>query len=192
MSKNQGSASLASGHARIVVVGVSGSGKTTLACQLAEMLDIPHIELDALHWGPDWTEAPLPVLQERVRAAIQAPAWVLDGNYSKVRDIVWPRATHLVWLDYSFPVVLWRILARTARRVVTQEELWSGNRESLGKALGRDSIILWVFRTYRRQRRDYPRLFAEQRFAHLTVIHHTSPSETWRWVTTICRKAQTA
>lgn len=176
---------------RIVVVGTSGSGKTTLARCLAEMLEIPHIELDALHWGPDWTEMPLHVMQERVRAAIRADAWTLDGNYSKVRDIVWPRATHIVWLDYSIPVVLWRILERTARRVITQEELWNGNRESLGKALGRDSILLWVLRTYRRRRRDYPRLFAEPKFAHLTVVHHTSPGETSRWVAAICRETQT-
>lgn len=42
---------------RIAVVGASGSGKTTFARRLAERLGIPHIELDAIHWGPDWTPA---------------------------------------------------------------------------------------------------------------------------------------
>ena len=40
---------------RIVVVGTCGSGKTTLAAELAKRIEAPHVELDALHWGPHWT-----------------------------------------------------------------------------------------------------------------------------------------
>ena len=39
---------------RIAVIGVTGSGKTTLAQNLAELLGLVHIELDAIHWGPNW------------------------------------------------------------------------------------------------------------------------------------------
>ena len=42
---------------RISVVGSSGSGKTTVARRIAEALDAPHVELDELHWGPDWAAA---------------------------------------------------------------------------------------------------------------------------------------
>ena len=58
-----------------------------------------------------------------VSGAIAAPAWALDGNYGKVRDIVWRQATHLIWLDYSFPLVFWRIFSRTVRRAILREEL---------------------------------------------------------------------
>ena len=61
---------------------------------------MPHIELDALHWGPNWKEAPTDVFRERVRLALQGDAWVIDGNYGKVRDIIWSRAEAIVWLDY--------------------------------------------------------------------------------------------
>ncbi len=43
---------------RIVVIGTSGSGKTTLARELAGRLNVPHIELDALHWKPNWVATP--------------------------------------------------------------------------------------------------------------------------------------
>ncbi len=78
---------------RVVVIGTSGSGTTTFARRLAAILSMPHIELDALHWEANWQEVPRPVLRARTRQATAAPRWVVDGNYSSVRDIVWPRAT---------------------------------------------------------------------------------------------------
>src|SRR5262249_18611627 len=48
--------SIAPAHlARVVVIGTSGAGKTTFAGRLASRLGTAHIELDALHWGHDWT-----------------------------------------------------------------------------------------------------------------------------------------
>ena len=40
---------------RINVVGTSCSGKSTLARALAERLNAPYIELDAIFWDRDWT-----------------------------------------------------------------------------------------------------------------------------------------
>ncbi len=169
---------------RIVVIGTSGSGKTTTARQLAQRLGCPHVELDALHWEPNWTEAPLDVFRTRVAEALAGDAWVTDGNYSQVRDIAWGRADTVVWLDYSLPVVLWRVVWRTLRRSLTREELWSGNRESLRKALfSRDSIVLWSLQTYHRRRREYPALFARPEYAHLAVVRLPSPRATREWLT---------
>ena len=41
---------------RIVVIGSSGSGKSTLTEKLANKLEIPWVQLDALNWLPDWIE----------------------------------------------------------------------------------------------------------------------------------------
>jgi adenylate kinase family enzyme len=82
---------------RIVVVGTSGAGKTTLARRIAIRLELPHIELDAINWQPGWYDLSRRDPDEfvrRVAKAIQADAWVLDGNYSLVHDQVWRRATH--------------------------------------------------------------------------------------------------
>jgi len=89
---------------RISVVGTSGSGKTTLARQIFQSIDIPHIELDALHHEPNWTEAPIDVFRKRVEQSLSGNSWVVDGNYSKVRDIVWSRADTVIWLDYPLPL----------------------------------------------------------------------------------------
>ncbi|HNS51889.1 MAG TPA: AAA family ATPase [Anaerolineae bacterium] len=168
---------------RITVVGTSGSGKTTLARRLAGRLGVPHVELDALHWGPNWTPAETAVFAERTVQALSGAAWVTDGNYSKVRDFVWRRAATLVWLDYSLPVILGRMVWRTVRRVVTREELWNQNREEFAASfLSRESIILWALKTYRRRRREYPVLLAHSEYAHLRVVHLRSPREAERWL----------
>jgi adenylate kinase family enzyme len=168
---------------RVAVVGTSGSGKTTLACQLSERLGVPHVELDALHWGPDWTPATPEVFRERTAQALSGGAWVTDGNYGKVRDIVWGRADTVVWLDFPLSVILGRMARRTLRRLVLREVLWNQNRESFaGAFLSRDSIILWALRTYRRRRREYPVLLAQPEYAHLQVLHLRSPREARRFL----------
>jgi adenylate kinase family enzyme len=168
------------------VVGTSGSGKTTTASQIAQRLGIAHVELDALHWEPNWTEAALDVFRERVSQALNGKTWVVDGNYSKTRDIVWSRADTVVWVDYTLIVILWQLLRRTVRRSVTREELWSGNRETLDKALfSRDSILLWALQTHHRRKREYPALFSQPEYAHLKLVRLRSPQETRHWLSTL-------
>ncbi len=168
---------------RISVVGTSGSGKTTVGRAIADRLGIPFVELDALAWLPGWTNRSLAELRELVEERTRGPAWVVDGNYSKVRDIVWGRADTVVWLDYPFRRVFGQLLRRTLRRALRREELWNGNRESLRMSFfSRESILLWAIRTYPRRKREYPELLARPEHAHLRVIRLRSPAETRRWL----------
>ena len=168
---------------RISVIGTSGSGKSTFADKLARILHIPHVELDALHWEADWIPAHRDVFRSRVREAVGAERWVVDGNYSKsARDLVWERADTIVWLDFSFTVTLGRVLRRTIYRLVTGEECCNGNHERLGAALSRDSVIMWTLQSYKRHRMEYPLLLVtqEQRGARTVRLH--SPKEADRWL----------
>ncbi len=163
---------------RVAVVGTSCSGKTTFAAALAARLQAPHIELDALHWRPGWVEAPAAEFRATVASATSAARWVSDGNYSVVRDLVWGRATAIVWLDFPFATVMRRALYRTVRRALLREELFSGNRETFRKAfLSRESILWWVVTTYRRRRRQYRAAFGQEAVAHLQVLVFKSPRE---------------
>ncbi|MGD9046942.1 MAG: AAA family ATPase [Anaerolineae bacterium] len=168
---------------RLAVVGTSGSGKTTLARRLAQRLGIAHVELDAVHWGPDWTPAPREEFRACVAQALAGDAWTTDGNYSAVRDIVWGRADTIVWLDYNLPVIMGRVTWRTFWRSVTGQELWNGNRERLSTALlSRDSIIWWALSTYRRRRKEYPLLLGQPEYAHLNIARLRSPSLANEWL----------
>jgi adenylate kinase family enzyme len=132
-----------------------------LARRIAELADLPHAPLDGLFWQPDWQETPPDEFREKVAKVAATDAWVMDGNYSRVQDLILSRATMLIWLNVSFPVAFWRAFSRTVRRVVTGQELWHGNRETFRNAfLSKDGIPAWVIRTYARHRRRYGELFA--------------------------------
>jgi adenylate kinase family enzyme len=163
---------------RIAVIGTSCSGKTTFAYHLAQLMRVTHIELDAIHWLPNWTPRPSDEFRMLVEEAVAADKWVLDGNYSRTRDIVWSRATSLIWLNYPFHVVAYRALRRTAHRVFDRQMLYSGNRETFRQAfLSKDSILLWVLKTYHRRQHEYSRLLQEYQDKHLQIFVLRAPAE---------------
>lgn len=171
---------------RISVVGTTGCGKTTVARELSRLLNLPHIELDTLYWDEDWKGVSDSVFEERVRAAVEGKCWVIDGNYSRIRHLVWGRAQTVVYLDYAFGRVLWQLLKRTFRRSVSGELLWSGNKESFRKSiLSRDSILLWMVQTYHRRRRNYAKHFQQAEYAHLQVVHLRTPQLTSEWLKSV-------
>ena len=165
---------------RIVVIGTSGSGKTTLAVHIARALELPFIELDSLHWGPNWSalsETDPDEFVRRVRNAIAADAWVSDGNYWMVRDVIWPRATHLVWLDYSRAVVMYRVIRRSLARAFDQKELWAENRESWRRMLRSSHPIRFAWRTWRERRARFEYLLNDAQYRHLVVLRLRRPRE---------------
>ncbi len=162
---------------RVVVVGTSGAGKTSLARALASRMDVPHVEFDAYRHGPNWTETPDDILRRNLVDALAGDTWVADGNYSVARDVVWPRATAIVWLDYPFPLVFWRLFWRTIGRFVKRVELWNGNREKLWwHFFTKDSLFLWVFKTHWSRRGRLLAAFEQPEYRHIAVFRIRSPS----------------
>jgi energy-coupling factor transporter ATP-binding protein EcfA2 len=174
-----------SGCERILILGRTGSGKTTLARELAVALGVPHIELDSLYFGPEFSRAPLPLLRERTSAAIEGDRWVADGNKRAVRDLVWPRADTIVWLDYPAYVSLWRLAKRARIRTfeLSAKAAQSGRRGGVPKQmLSAARGVLTALRSHRGQRRVYPRLFGERTNEHLAVARLRSPRATREWL----------
>jgi adenylate kinase family enzyme len=164
---------------RIAVVGTTCAGKTTVAKRLAELHGAPHVELDALHWGPGWSEPSPQEFRTRVEEALANEEWVANGGYyGKLGDLVLDRAELVVWLDPPLTTVLRRLGSRTVRRVRTGKELWGGNRETWRGALfSRDSLFLWALKTHRPRRARY-----EARLAKYEVVRLRSASETEAWL----------
>lgn len=163
---------------RYVVIGTSGAGKSTLAAQLAQATHSPHIELDTLYWGPGWQAVAPERFADAVAQATQGERWVADGNYSAVREQLWSRATHIVWLNYSRSTVFRRVLGRTMVRGLLRTRLSHGNRESLRMAFfSRDSILRWSWTTFTRNRVRYAALREDPAGAHLRWVELKTPTE---------------
>jgi adenylate kinase family enzyme len=149
---------------RIAITGPGGSGKTSLAAQLARTAGLRHVEIDALHHGPNWESCGPEILRERVLAATELDDWVTDSTYHSVLgNLVSERADVLVWLDLPIPLVMWRLLRRTYVRNRDKVELWNGNVEPGW----RESMHYLIWPSLKRafaNRRDFP-----QRYAHLRV-----------------------
>jgi adenylate kinase family enzyme len=142
----------------VIISSASGNGKTTVGRALAERLDVPFVELDALHHGPNWAEPTAEEFHARIHPIVETDAWVIDGAYrGKLGDLVLDAADLVVWLDLPLRVWLPRLLRRTASRIIRREELWSGNRERLRDALHpQNSVVVFALRHYRDRRRRYP------------------------------------
>ena len=170
---------------RVSVVGSgSGAGKTSFARALARHLGLPFIELDAIHWQlGGWATPERDVFRGWVDEGTRGGAWVVDGNYSASRDIVWARADTVVWLDIAPAVMLWRTLRRTVSQSLRHEVLWGGNRATLWHAFaGKDALIPFFIRTYRTRRRRFERDLASPQYAHLRVHRFRTNADAERWL----------
>jgi hypothetical protein len=79
-----------------------------------------------LHWKPKWVERDDEEFKALVTERAAEKTWVADGSYLVVRDIL--------WLNYSFPVVLYRAISRSFKRSMTKQILFSENRETFKQA----------------------------------------------------------
>ncbi|MGI8973358.1 MAG: hypothetical protein ACR2HI_04180 [Gaiella sp.] len=109
---------------------------------------------------------------------------MIDGGYQgKLGELVLEAADLVVWIDLPRRVWLPRLVRRTARRIITRQELWAGNRETLrGALVGRDALLPFALRSFRRRRREYL-----ARLARFTTVRLRTQAE----VDSLVRTART-
>jgi adenylate kinase family enzyme len=154
---------------RISVVGTSGAGKSTVARELARNLGVPLVELDSIFHQPGWAPLPPEEFRRRVADMAAGDGWVIDGNYSIVRPLVWERADTVVWLDLPRRAVMRQIAWRTLRRAAGRVELWNGNRERWANLFTWDpekSVISWAWHTHAGIRQRYTAAAGDPAHAH--------------------------
>jgi adenylate kinase family enzyme len=136
---------------RLLIAG--GGGKSTLAKALSVRTGLPYIELDALHWLPDWVERDAESFKAKVMDAIAAApdGWIVDGNYySKLGDLVLAQADIVIWVDMPWRVMFWRTFKRSFQRAWDKRKICGENTESWRRTLSADSLWWYHIRTRRR------------------------------------------
>lgn len=97
---------------RIMIVGQPGSGKSTLAQELGNLLKLPVVHMDRIHWQAGWVERSRPEKNSLCSEVHAQDFWIFEGGRSSERL---GRAEILLWLDFPLSVRVWRVFLRTVR-----------------------------------------------------------------------------
>ncbi len=167
------------------IVGTSGSGKSTLARYLEKRFRLNHIELDQFSFGPHWEVRPVEDFVRDVEQEISKGPWVICGNYKEILSLALKDVDHLIWLDYGFFRIFWQVLKRTLRRLIKKEQCCGGNQETWHQQfLTKYSIFVWIFMTYRKNRRRFQSISKYSPYDH-HVHRFTSPKDLDQFLKTL-------
>jgi adenylate kinase family enzyme len=168
---------------KIAVIGTSGSGKSTFAKDAASILRVSYIEQDKLFWLPNWTPRSKDDFKSLLEPKIAEKSWTICGNHSAFQKEILRSATHIVWLDYKIHIIYFRAIKRTLRRVFLKEECCNGNIETFRHAfMSKDSILWWIFKTYRKRKEDYNKMFENKPDTGTVHIRFKNPVEANEWL----------
>ena len=162
---------------KIIILGSSCSGKTTLGKRLAKINHAKPIDLDDLNWLPGWKSRSTVEMIAKLENEIWGEKkWIISGNYRDTHSLTMPKATCVIWLDFRLRLVLWRMLKRTIKRIVTKEEICNGNRETIyGTFFDKDNLFSYTIHTYKKRKEQFSVL--GELYPHLTIYRIYSPKK---------------
>lgn len=98
---------------RIAVIGCCGAGKSQLSLELGSRLGLPVTHLDQLAFEANWVQIPNDELARKQQAVFTRDgAWIADGNYTGTMALRLAVADTIVFLDFSTPICIYRVLKR--------------------------------------------------------------------------------
>ena len=170
---------------RIQVIGNSCSGKSTLGEQLSIVLQVPFVELDALHWRPGWaglSETDPEEFERLIEEATIGDGWVVAGSYAGFSQrAFWPRLETIIWLDLPMYQLIWRVLSRSWKRWRSKELLWGTNYDRFWPQLmiwnKKESLLWWIVSQHRRKRRNMRAYMSEPGWQHIQFLRLGSSAE---------------
>ena len=133
---------------RINIVG--GGGKTSLAKALSSKYGYQNIELDALHFLPNWVERSAEDFQHQLEISIRnaGDSWIVDGNYFTKLDCPSSKVDMFIWIDLPWRVMFRRTFIRSLKRMIDRTQICGNNFESWSKFFSTDSLWWWYMANY--------------------------------------------
>ena len=140
---------------RIIVIGCPGSGKTTLSKVLAQKLNLPLIHLDRIQWKGNWECIRSDEFDNILRAEINKPQWIIDGNYNRTIPMRLEQCDTVIYLDYPACVCFFSALKRVITNFGRVRDDMGGNcRERF------DPTFFWFILTFNiKNRKKYHTIF---------------------------------
>ncbi|KAF0974354.1 hypothetical protein FDP41_006386 [Naegleria fowleri] len=191
----------------IIISGNSGSGKSTLAKELAALFHLHYIDIDHHRFLPAekghvWKNREMQDFSKQVlneiekvknqhsiqqyssmdppsQREISKNGWVVDGNVMNMDILISSHASIVLWLDYSWVVVLLRLIVRTTKRILFKTRVCNGNIETWYNQLcSKDSLLLFTLKRFWNWKEHESRVVNWIKSnPHLTVYRFQSPHE---------------
>jgi adenylate kinase family enzyme len=143
------------------IVGNSGSGKSTLSREIAVKKSIRYLEIDAVVFLPHWQKRSDQEIKKIIQTEIDRPGeLVIDGNFFS-RGISPAPGDTLIILNLAKPLVVWRVFRRSVSRIITQKELWAGNKEEAKFLFSTDpelNPVLWAWKIHETRSKQFSEL----------------------------------
>ena len=157
---------------------MAGAGKSHLASELGRRTGLPVVHLDRIFWRAGWAPAPRDEALPELHAAIEAPRWILGGNFLGDDQSRFARADTVVFLDVPRRRALRRVLTRLVRdRGRSRPDLPDGAGEGFDLPL-----LLWVWRYPHDNRPRVLELLARLRERGLAVHQLHSDADVRRFL----------
>lgn len=119
-------------YQRVLVLGNGGAGKSTFARAMGERFSLPVVHLDRIWWLPGWVNRSREEFDELLGRELDAPAWVMDGNYERTLSWRLCYAEAAVFLDLPAEECLKSVRARAEEyRGRTRPDMTEGCEERL-------------------------------------------------------------
>jgi adenylate kinase family enzyme len=169
---------LKSMECKILIVG--SGGKSTLSNALSNKFHLVRIELDAIHWQPNWIELSDNEFKTEVAKQIQSAKkkWVVDGNYHGiVGDLIMNQANTIIWIDLNWKTILYRIIKRSIKRAITKEFVCGTNKESFKRTFFTKDSIIWFYFANKKDITSRTGIFLEKIPENTHLIHIKTTKE---------------
>ncbi|MET8275848.1 adenylate kinase [Streptomyces sp. NPDC005096] len=116
------------------------------------------------------------------RSPAPTDGWIVEGNFSKLADVVWHRADTLVWLDFPLPLILYRIVRRSLRQLAGRDDSAQARSLTWSAAFfARRSLLRTAIRKYRTNRPRYARQVSETAAMGVEIVRLRSPRDVQLW-----------
>jgi hypothetical protein len=166
------------------VIGATGSGKTALSRHISEAWGLPLFELDRVFWDAGTQGAQDIQFIESVSALAQQDAWVLDGHYRSVRELIWRRSEMIVWLNYPLWIVGFRLARRFLQKRLSTRDQQKSGKDAAPSALSgpAEHSATWRVRMGRLartigERKEYGQLLGAPEYQGIEVVELRSARE---------------
>lgn len=100
---------------KVIILGCPGAGKSTFARVLQAKTGLPLWYLDRLFWNADRTHLDKEAFAERIRHAMAADSWIIDGNYGGTLGMRLRECDTVFFLDYDLETCLAGAAARIGK-----------------------------------------------------------------------------